>query len=199
MQRQRNAAAGERGMLGQAEQLLHAQRDRRARLRLRSRSAAAVPVGAMKWVGASLIEAPRQIPGQQRVQRLGEVVRADVVEARLADEKRREPVGDRRPSASSRKVRPRLAFGATQEHHPVAPLLERSCVQGRRASAERKNAARERERAASSAGTAKRLLGEDRARRAATAARPQRAEARSKISSSPVSIERRRPARCRRA
>ena len=79
------------------------------------------------------------------------------------------------PAAKSlvRKVRPRLAFGATQKHHPVAPLLERFRPRQAR-EPERKNAARERQRGRLVLRDGKRLLGEDERAEPATAARPQR-------------------------
>ena len=80
------------GMLAEPEQLLHPQRDRRPALglvidrRLRSRR-------RLEMGRRFVVEAPRQVPGQHRVERVCEIVGADLVELRLADEERREPAG----------------------------------------------------------------------------------------------------------
>ena len=83
------------------------------------------PVGTSRWVGASVSRRRRRAPGQERAQRLGELVRPDVGEPRLADEMRREPVLDGRGKRVIGEVGPLLALGAAQEHHPLAPLRQR--------------------------------------------------------------------------
>ena len=83
LERQRNAPAGQRRMLLEPEQLLHAQRDRRPAFGLvvdRRRGP-----GRRAEMGRRLVvEAARQIPRQRRAERPGEVVGADLVEPGLA-------------------------------------------------------------------------------------------------------------------
>ena len=158
-------------MLVEPEQLLHAQRNRRAAFGFvvdRRRGS-----GRRLEMGRRFVsEAPRQVPGQRRVEGAGKVIGADLVELRLADEERRKParIGGKR---LVRQVRPRLALGAAQEHHPVPPLLERFRPRQAR-EAKRKDAARQRERGRLVLRDGERLLGKDERAEPAAAARPQR-------------------------
>ena len=123
MQRQRHAPAGERGVVGEAEQFLHPQRDARAALGFvvdRRRGA-----GRRDEMGRRLgLQPARQVVGQQRVQRLAEFVAGKLVEPRLAEQERRQPVG-RGGERRVGEVGPRLAFGAAQKTDPPAPLRQR--------------------------------------------------------------------------
>src|SRR6202044_142099 len=90
MEGERNASAGQRRMLVEPEQLLNAQRDRRAALGFvidRRRS----PGWGLEVSRRFVSEAPRQVPGQRRVEGAREIIGADVVELRLANEEGREP------------------------------------------------------------------------------------------------------------
>ncbi len=159
------------GMLVEPEQLLHAQSDRRPAFGFvvdRRRGAGRRLEMGRRFV----VEAPRQVPGQRGVERAREIVGADLVELRFAEEERREPAGIG-GQGFVRQVRPRLAFGAAQEHHPVAPLLERFGPRQAR-DPKRKNAARQRERCRLVLRDGERLLGEDERAEPAAAARAQR-------------------------
>jgi hypothetical protein len=87
---ERNASAGQRGMLVEPEQLLDAQRDRRSAFRFivdRRRG----PGRGLEERWGLVNEAPRQIPGQRGVEGVREIIGANLVEFRLADKERREP------------------------------------------------------------------------------------------------------------
>ena len=79
------------------------------------------------------------------MQRLAEFVAGKLVELRLAEQERREPVG-RGGERRSRQGRARLAFGAAEEVDPPAPLFERLGPRQAR-EAEVEDSARQRERA----------------------------------------------------
>ena len=171
MEGERNATAGQRRMLVEPEQFLDAERDRRAAFGFvvdRRRG----PGRRLEMGRRLVVEAPRQVPGQRRVEGARKVIGADLVELRLADEERREPAGIG-GQGLVRQVRPRLALGAAQEHHPVATLLERFRPRQAR-DAKRKNAARQRQRSRLVLRDGERLLGEDERAEPATATRPQR-------------------------
>ena len=106
-----------------------------------------------------VVKAPPEVPGQHRVEGAREVVGADLVELRFADKERREP---RRIGAERlvRQVRPGLALGLGQEHHPVPPLLERFGPRQAR-EPKRQEFAREHQRSRLVLRNGKRLLGED--------------------------------------
>ena len=116
MEGERNAPAGQRRMLVEPEQLLNAERDRRAALgfvvdrRLGSG-------GRLEMCWRFFGEPPRQVPGQHRVERARKLIGADLVELRFAEEERREPAGVGGQSFV-RQVGPQLALGLAPETSP---------------------------------------------------------------------------------
>jgi hypothetical protein len=70
-------------------------------------------------------EPAAQRPGQERVERLGEFVGADVRDRCLADKMRGEPFLNGGPQGLIGQIGPFLPFGAPEEHHALAPLRER--------------------------------------------------------------------------
>src|SRR3984957_810828 len=170
MEGERDATAGQPRMLVEPEQLLDAQRDRRSAFRFiidRRRGP-----GWRLEVGRRFVnEPPRHVPGQRGVEGAREVGGGDLVELRLPNEERREPVriGGKR---FVRQVRPGLALGAAQEHTPVAPLLERFCPR-QACDPKRKDAAREDEPSRVVLWNGEGPLGEDECAEPAPATRPQ--------------------------
>src|ERR1700678_917713 len=85
MKGERDTPAGQRRVLVEPEKLLDAQRDRWAALGFIV-DERPVPGWRLKMGRRFVGEAPRQVPGQRRVERAGEIVGPDLVELRLANE-----------------------------------------------------------------------------------------------------------------
>ena len=170
MEGERDAPAGNRRVLIEAEQLLNAERDRGAAFGfvVDRRSG---PGRRLEMSRRFISKTPRQVPGQRRVEGAGKVIGADLVELRLADEERRKPagIGGQR---LVRQVRPRLPLGAPQEQRAVAALLERFRPWQAR-DAKGKSAARQRQRGRLILRDGERLLVKDECAEPATATRPQ--------------------------
>ena len=106
------------------------------------------------------------------MERVREIVRADLVEPRLADKERREPFGIL-DEARVREVRPDVALGAPEEAHPVAPLGQRPAPR-QAAGPKREGAAGERRGALLVRRDGQRLLGQRQRPEPSAPARPQR-------------------------
>ena len=105
MQGERQPAVGDRWMLRQPEQLLHAD--------VQGGCACCLVVDRVTIAGGRLemrrrllLQAPLQLPWQQRIERRAEIIGADLGHLRLAGEKRGKPFRDRVGECRIRQVRP---------------------------------------------------------------------------------------------
>ena len=119
------------------------------------------------------LKPPRQVVRQQRVQRCGEIVGADLGKARLADEKRRQPVGRGRQRLVARG-RARRSGSARRRNMTRSRHCLRLFVHGSRATPRPSTPSREGERARVVGGDAQGLLGENERAQPPSTARAQR-------------------------
>src|SRR5262245_27672194 len=119
MQGERQLAVEDRRMLRHAEQLLHAD--------VQGGSARRLVVDGMTIARRRLevrrgllLQAPFQVPWQQRLQRGAEVIRSDLRQLRLAGEEWSEPFGGRLSERRIGQVRPFVLGRRAQETNAVA-------------------------------------------------------------------------------
>ena len=121
IQCERQLAFGDRRVLRQAKQLLHADVQGGCAFGLVI-DGVAIPRGRLEMRRGLFVQAPFQIPWQQSIERGADIIGADLGELRLTSQERGKPFRGRLGKHFKGHVRPFVLSGRAQEADPVTEL-----------------------------------------------------------------------------